>query len=317
MANFTQLHLGNNSQESSHDAVKNDAITKEQSRKEHNRELSKQKVLFSSGLLAVTVLSGVFLLIANGCSKGPSKGVSQNSGSQNAMQSTAATLPTPPVTPAVERPADKPLHKHVVQRKAPTATFSDPINGISFRYPKTYVLKTGDEPALDVSGMGPVQMNFVQPGGTAIAAIELPRNSYPGTDFSSAFFSVSVNPELSESECSQFAFPLNLQPESETGSPSKTKVGGTEFSMVEEPGVVGDGVTEAPSMRYYHRFQNGNCYEFSLGLSTVASDGAQPVNREQVFRKLEKILATVKVQPAEVPQVAKGTSHPMVEGGKE
>jgi hypothetical protein len=307
MANFTQLHLSNKSQEPSQKDRTNNGPS--------NQDLSRQKVLFGSGLLAVTVLSGVFLLITNGCSKGPAKVAGQDSADQNASNQPSTALPAPVVATAVVPAGEQPVRKHVVQKKAPTATFSDPVNGVSFRYPKTYVLKTGDEPSLDLAGMGSVQMDFAQPGGTTLAAIELPRNSYPGTDFSSAFFSVSVNPELSASECEQFAFPLHLQ-DDDPGAPAKAKIGGTEFNMVEDFSVTDH---KEPSLKYYHRFQNGNCYEFSMGLGTIAGagDGVQPVNREQVFRKLERILATVKLQPGVLPQVANGTSHPMVEGSKE
>jgi hypothetical protein len=302
MTNYTQLHLGNKSPEPSQ---------REQARK----ELSKQRVLFGSSLLAVTVLSGIFLLITNGCSKGPAKAAGQNSSNPNAPMAQSTTPPAPAVA-AVVLADTKPAKKRVVQRKAPTATFVDPINGISFRYPKSYILKTGDEPARDLSGMGPLQMDFVQPGGATVAAIELPRNSYPGTDVSSAFFSVSVNPELTALECDQFAFPLSLHPETDPGAPSKAKVGGTEFRMVEDFGVTDQ---KEPHMKYYHRFENGSCYEFGMGLSISAEAGedVKPINREQVFKKLEQILATVKVEQGEVPEVAKGTTHPIVEGSKE
>ena len=309
MANFTQLHLGNKSQETSHQEISK--------REQAAKELARQKVLFGSTLCAMTLLSGVLLLITNGCSKGPAKVASQSPASPLSAPSVPPTL----VANQAAIPTDsKPVRKHIVQKKAPTATFSDPINGISFRYPKTYVLKTGSEPSLDVSGMGPVQMNFTQPGGSNVAAIELPRNSYPGTNFSSAFFGVSVNPELSESECSQFAFPLTLHSENEPGSPAKAKFGGNEFSMVEE--FAGDQTAsdrKEPDMKYYHRFENGNCYEFSMGVSTTpkVGDNVKAINQEQVFKKLQQIMATVKIEAAEVPEVAKGSSHPMVEGSKE
>ncbi len=309
MANFTQLHLSNKSQETSQLNSRREQAAK---------ELARQKVLFGSTLFAVTVFSGVLLMITNGCSKGSSKVMTQNPGAPVA-QSVAAPSPAPSGAPI---PMDtKPVRKHVVQKKAPTATFSDPINGISFRYPKTYVLKTGNEPSLDLAGMGPLQMNFVQAGGSNVAAVELPKNMYPGTDFSSGFFSVSVNPELSESECSQFAFPLTLHTENEPGAPSKTKIGSTEFSMVEDFGMGKKPATDEkePNLKYYHRFENGTCYEFTMGLSITpqTGDDVKPVNRERVFRKLEEILATVKVEPAEVPEVAGGTPHPVVEGSKE
>ena len=306
MANFTQLHLGNKTpQENS-------------SKAPSKNTLSRQKTLFGAGLLAVTVLSGVFLLITDGCSKGPAKTAAVNSTNQNTAQTSAGLPnPTPVLTPAVPTENPKPARKRAVQRKAPTSTYSDPLHGISFRYPKNYILKTGDEPSFDLAGMGPVKTDFVQPGGMTVAAIELPRSSYPGTDFSSAFFSVSVNPQLTASQCEQFASPQVGETENEPAAAAKVKVGGTEFNMVEN---LGGGEKKEPSTKYYHLFENGNCYEFSMGLATADGtvDGLKPINHDQVFRKLEQILATVKAQPGVVPEVAKGTQdHPVVEGSKE
>lgn len=301
MADFTQLHLSNKTpQENSSKSV-------------NKSSLSRQKTLFGAGLLAVTALSGVFLLITNGCSKGPAKAPAVNTASQN-LAPISASLPSSTPAPAVPAENPKPAHKRV-QRKAPTATYSDPLHRISFRYPKTYILKTGDEPSFDLAGMG-VQTDFVQPGGMTVAAIELPLSSYPGTDFTSAFFSVSVNPQLNAAQCEQFAFSPSPS-EKEPAAPAKVKVGNSEFNMIETLG--GDAKNEA-STKYYHRFENGSCYEFTMGLATADAtvDGLQPVNRNQVFRKLEQILATVKLQPANVPEVAKGTQdHPVVEGSKE
>ena len=305
MANFTQLHLENK--------------TPQETPKQPLRKpsLSKEKALFGAGLLAVTVLSGVFLLITNGCSKGPAKSAPEISTNQNPVTPQSPTNPAPVANATLPATQDvKPVHKRV-QKKVPIATYSDSVSGISFRYPKNYVLKTGDKPNLDLAGMGPMKVNFVQPGGMTVAAIELPHNAFPGTDFSSGFFSVSLNSELSAAQCDLFAAPASAQPESEPSAPMKAKIAGTEFSMVED---IGGGENHDPRTRYYHRFENGNCYEFGMGIGTndASVAGVKPVNHEQVFRKLEQILATVKLQPAVVPQVASGTHvHPVVEGGKE
>ena len=206
MANFTQLHLDNKTTQGN------------PQKPQDKPSLSREKALFGAGLLAVTVLSGVLFLITNGCSKEPAKSAPSISSNQDAITPqvtmNSATVALPPTQEV------KPVHKRV-QRKAPTATYSDPINGISFRYPKSYVLKTGDEPNLDLAGMGPVKVNFVQAGGMTVAAVELPHNAYPGTDFSSAFFSVSVNRDLSATECELFAFPQSGRPETEAGVPAK------------------------------------------------------------------------------------------------
>lgn len=305
MANFTQLHLGNNTPQ--------DPAKKNQDK----NSISREKTLFGAGLLTVTVLSGVFLLITNGCSKGPAK-APVSTEQQNTMNPQSAMPPATPSGAAIESPAVtlKPAKKRV-QRTAPMATYTEPAFGVSFRYPKNYILKTADEAQVDLAGLGPVQTDFVEPGGVTVAAIELPKSSYPGTDFTSGFLSVSVNSNLSASACEQFAFPKSEHPENAPGSAAKVKIAGTDYRTVEN---VGDSAKNEPHMKYFHHFKNGNCYEFSIGLGTADGNvaGLKPVNRSLVFGKLEQVLATVKLQPGVVPEVAKDApAHPMVEGSKE
>jgi hypothetical protein len=314
MANFTQLHLSNNTPQ--HPAHKNP---------QEKKSLSKEKALFGAGLLAVTVMSGVFLLITNGCSKGSTKPASIEQ--PTPINPQIAMTPAISAVAAVQPPAvtPKPARKRV-QHKAPMATYTEPSYGVSFRYPKSYILKTDDEQELRISELGSVQTDFIQAGGVTVAAIEMPRSSYPGTDFTSAFFSVSVNSSLSKDQCQQFAFPKGAHNENEAGVPAKVKLGGTDFTMVED---FGDSAKKEPRMKHFHHFENGNCYEFSMGLGTVDDNvaGLKPVNRSLVFGKLEQILASVKVQPISIPQVAKDTPvhpaiesnslHPVVEGSKE
>lgn len=313
MANFTQLHLGNNSPQ--HPAHKNP---------QEKKSLSKEKALFGAGLLAVTVMSGVFLLITNGCSKGSSKPASIEQ--PTPINPQAAMTPAISAVAAVQPPAvtPKPAKKRV-QHKAPMATYTEPSYGVSFRYPKSYILKTDDEQELQLSELGPVQSDFIQPGGVTVAAIEMPRSSYPGTDFTSAFFSVSVNSSLSKDQCQQFAV-TKSELENELGVPAKVKLGGIDFTMVEN---FGDSANKEPRMKFFHHFENGNCYEFGMGLGTVDDNvaGLKPVNRSLVFGKLEQILASVKLQPVSASQVAKeapvhpvienNSVHPLVEGSKE
>jgi hypothetical protein len=314
MANFTQLHLGNNSPQNP--AHKNP---------QEKKSLPKEKVLFGAGLLAVTVMSGFFLLITNGCSKGSSKPASIEQ--PTPINPQTAMTPAISAVAAVQPPAvtAKPAKKRV-QHKAPMATYTEPAYGVSFRYPKSYILKTDDEQKLDLSELGPVQTNFIQSGGSTVAAIEMPRSSYPGTDFTTAFFSVSVNSALSKDQCQQFVSPKSEHTENEPMVPAKVKLGGTDFTMVED---FGDSAKKQPRMKYFHHFENGNCYEFNLGLSTVDDNlaGLKPVNRSLVFGKLEQILASVKLQPVSASQVAKeapahpvienNSVHPLVEGSKE
>ena len=195
--------------------------------------------------------------------------------------------------------------KEVATAKASASTYIDPTYGVSFRYPKNGSLKQGDEANLELEGLGPFEMNFIQPGGTTVSAVELPRKLYAGTDFNAAFFNVSVNPEMSSEECDEFAFPETGDPETDPVTTSKTKIGSTEFHAVE-----GFAETEnnQADVKYYHVFQNGSCYEFALGLETAGGTipdetsgkpSLKPVDRNEVFRQLNWILSTVKIQPVD------------------
>jgi len=69
--------------------------------------------------------------------------------------------------------------------------------------------------------------------------------------------------------------------------------------------------------KYYHVYQNDACYEFALGLGTEGegTGTVDSVDREQVFRKLETILASVEIKPQPATQVATSstTATPAVE----
>jgi hypothetical protein len=154
-------------------------------------------------------------------------------------------------------------------------------------------------------------MNFVQPGGIALAAVELPETNYVNTDFSSAFFNVSVNKTLTADQCSEFAVP---QPKTMTPAP-ETTVASTDSTPKQElapnsdspastqpaaspdpstaaksnvsdsnsklllgdlelratEAVSGQGTRQSDS-KYFHVYQNGACYEFALNVTTDASE---------------------------------------------
>ncbi len=240
------------------------------------------------------------LLFVGACSKQSSKpaqtlALNQPTAPQTSAASTqSATVPT---TPAV---APKKVHK----KRPANVTYTDQNSGISFRYPRKFELATGDKAEPQFADMGPVPMNFVQPGGVAVATVNMPESSYPGSDFTSGFFSVNVNHSLSEQECSQFAFVDTRNPDGEPLEADKVKVGSLDMEKTSE--FSGDAMKQAEA-QYYHRYENGSCYEFVLGLGTAGygtKDEIKPVDHDQVFSRLEKILETVKIEGAEQPKVA-------------
>jgi hypothetical protein len=310
MAHFTQLGLSGSSEQQPESKPQAKTLFKqtlEGQRPQSNpkQPAGKHRTAALIGSLIATALLGVFLL-ESGCSKESDKTAVIATPGQTASQQ-IAPIPATALAP-LALASQAPAKKKARQRRLAASTYTNPTYGVSFRYPTYGDLKEGDEANLELDGMGPLETNFIQPGGDTITAVELPRKLYAGTDFNAAFFNVSVNPKLTAEQCGQFAFPESTNPDSDPVVASKTKVGVTEFRAVE--GFAG-GENNQADVKYYHVFQNGSCYEFALGLETAAADmpdkmktELKPVNRNEVFRQLNWILSTVKIQPVQVPEKA-------------
>ncbi len=251
------------------------------------------------------VIFAVLLLICSltvGCSHENSKPASAN------VQLPAEAAPMPsvatnaPVT--VVRPEPKPAPKRAIRRRPATVTYSDAASGVQFEYPRRYALETGDA-ATSLVASSPLPMDFIQPGGTALAAVELPESSYANTDFSSGYFSVAMHKSLTADQCNEFSVP-----EKKADSANDDNVfllGDMELKAAEA--VAGQGDSQSDS-KYFHAFENGTCYEFALNVTTLspATEGQMKhVNRDQVFNRLEKIMATLKINPLASPEQTAST----------
>ena len=152
----------------------------------------------TSALIFAAVL--IICSVTVGCSKDQPKPVSTNT--QIPVTQTFTPAPTAPVMQAENKPAPK----KVVHKKPATVSYTDKDSGVTFEYPRRYAIETGSA-ATDLLESSPIPMNFVAPGGIALAAVELPESSYVNTDFSSAFFDVSVHKALTADQCTEFAVP--------------------------------------------------------------------------------------------------------------
>lgn len=223
------------------------------------------------------------------------------------VASSASVMPPAPVAQA----AAKPVHKKVVHKAPATVTYADNASGVSFQYPRKYTLKTGDA-ADELVSSDPVPMNFAQPGGIALALVALPDSTFPKSNFAWAFFNVSMNKALSQEQCGEFSQPKPSEPadaSAPAGAPDAAKtpklmIGDMELQSTETLASQG---TNQEAAKYYHVFENGACYEFALKVATsgAETDISKHVDREEVFGRLEKILATVKISP--VQQVTTST----------
>jgi hypothetical protein len=247
------------------------------------------------------IVAGCFLLLVIVVAIVYSKHA-RNAEVSSAPSAPTATAPIMPATVAAEAPVPAPTPKKAAKKRSSIVTYKNRTYGVSFRYPRKYILKTGDEPHLDLAGLGPSEMNFVQPGGVTVAAVELPRGSYAGSDVSSAFFNVSVNSKMTESECSQFSFPAKDEHEVEMAPASKLIVGDMQFDMLEDHA---GGPMKDADIKYFHTFQNGACYEFALGVGTASEEAKDnKIDPQPIFLKLEKVLATVKIKSEVAPELS-------------
>jgi hypothetical protein len=230
------------------------------------------------------------VIVIGSCSS--SKPVAEKQPAQPAAPVSAPAVATPaPATAPAQAKAK--IRKH----RAATLSYVNREYGLSFRFPRSYRLKTGK------AVQSAAQMNFVNPGGVMLATLEMPGNSYPGTDFKSGLVTVSVNPGMTSEACAQFALP---EPGMGTEASSPVKVDGVKIGTIEFREVENSSATmKQPEARYYHVFNSGDCYEFALGIATYGDVNVEEitsVDREQVFGKLEKILATLKLQPGVLPE---------------
>lgn len=268
------------------------------------------KPLWGAGIPATMALSAlvaiVFAVAIDGCSnssKSNKTNVSTKAISPISNNSTSA-IPTP--TPAeVAKPAVTQKKKSAVQRSS-TVGYADANSGVSFRYPRTYALLKDENVKLNKS-MSDVPMNFVQPGGVEVATIGL--TDGPAT----SLFKISVNRGLSAQQCEQFADPdladvASSSPvdTSDESIPSKVSLHGLEFSRVENG-------TEQNDLRYYHHFENGACYEFVMAVEEPEGN-TKPIDHFELFDKLERIMATVKIKPEVVPAVTANAPSSPVSG---
>ena len=297
------------------------------------------------GNLNAYIFAAVLIVcsVAVGCSSEKPKPVSSN----QQIPVVQPTIPAPTPTPVLQA-ENKPAPKKIVHKRPATVNYADKNSGVTFEYPRRYAIETGDA-ATQLVASNPIPMNFVQPGGVALAAVELPETGFVNTDFSSAFFNVSVNKTLSADQCSEFAVPQpkpaakseptttevaqqDTTPKSEVASTpsidpmtsdpmtakqtatdtnpnSKLLVGDIEFRATEA--VSGEGTRQSDS-KYFHAYQNGSCYEFALNVTTNASEDGitKHVDRDKVFSRLQQILSTVKISPVVTPEVATDNPTP-------
>jgi len=173
-----------------------------------NNRISESRKSITWGKNTGALLFAALLIVCSlavGCTSDKPKPVSSNNQipvTQNPTPNTmlSSNTPAPAALPA------KPAPKKVVRKRPATVTYADQTYGVTFEYPRKYGLETGNA-ATELVASSPLPMNFVMPGGVALAAVELPETAFADTDLSAAYFNVSVNKDVTAEQCREFAVP--------------------------------------------------------------------------------------------------------------
>jgi len=237
--------------------------------------------------ICACILMTIVLFLAVSCSK-----KSDHEARIKAPSAPVVSDPTPSTTAAAAVPetAKKAVKKH----RPANATYVNGTYGVSFSYPRKYSLQAGSK-----KSPAAVQPSFLKSGASQVAVVDMPGDSYPDTDFSSALFNVSVSTNMTEQECSQF---VASEKGGQNEKPASVKLGSNEFTELEQ---MSGEATHQSDLKYFHLFKNGACYEFSLDVETSrkADEELAQVERGKVFQQLEKIVASARIKEVEIPGV--------------
>ena len=201
-----------------------------------------------------------------------------------------------PSTPAIEtKPVAKPA-----PRESAFSTYSDPEYGVTFRYPRNYPLDEGplDATTENLPGLRSQQdLENEEPGTLLVATIAVPDDSFPNTTFAGGSVQFAVNRYLAEGGC--LDFPITRTGDAKAAS-GKLNVQGVAFTWADSD--EGDVSTEFLE-RDYAGFANGTCYEFFVRIGVAPSgdsDQLRPANQKKILGQLEKIIASLQLEPKPV-----------------
>jgi hypothetical protein len=198
----------------------------------------------------------------------------------------AGTHEGQPFTPRHEHA--RPPHKEVGRERF-LSTYRDPVEGITFRYPRNYLLEEGEVQEHSYFLKTQEGLDADQPGAELVATVTIPEDGYPNTTFEHGSLQL-VTQDTEEARCS-------LEAEGAVTARGRFTTGeGLMFDWVEQDNLVGG--TEIRE-RHYAAKAGEQCYEFFATVAVDASSdpngSTKPADVAKIQRQLEKIISTLQV----------------------
>ena len=190
-------------------------------------------------------------------------------------------------------------HPHAARKDAGKeaflSTYNNPDEGITFRYPRNYLLEEGEVQEHSYFLKTQEEVEAEQAGAELIVTVLIPEDAYPNTTFEHGSLQLIVRDVDSATAC-------RAETASADGLSIRTvsALDGIRFDSTEqESSVAGANVRE----RHYAAFSGGQCYEFFTVLvldQSADPDGfVKPADAGKILRQLEKIVTSVRLAPKE------------------
>jgi hypothetical protein len=203
----------------------------------------------------------------------------------------AKSAPSQP-PPAAAQPPAPPAAKHP-PRDSALSVYHNPARGISFRYPRTYLLDESSDSENSAISEAEQQLTTDQPGATLVALVSIPPDAYPNTTFAGGTLQFAVNPALTSAACHALAAPTD-----DALNFGSSSVSGLTLAWVQRSSTaMGTGYLN----RDYAGFANNSCYEFLLQVSTRSNPDddplIKPADAPKILHQLAKIVSSVQIRP--------------------
>ena len=207
--------------------------------------------------------------------------------------------PAQPSAPPAQPPAPT-VAKHP-PRDSALSVYRNPAYGISFRYPRTYLLDESSDSENSAIAEAQQQLDTDQPGATLVALVSIPPDAYPNTTFLGGTLQFVVNQTLSPSDCHSLAAPGD-----DAFTVGSTSVQGLTLAWVQTSSAA---LGASYLNRDYAGFSNGACYEFLLQVAISPNyDGDhqfKSADAPKILHQLSKIVSSFQLHS---PQ---SSSHPL------
>ena len=160
-------------------------------------------------------------------------------------------------------------------------------------------------------------MNFVEPGGVTVATVALPSTLYAGTDFATGILRRECESQRlaeqdartspSSTPATRTANRSTRKSESRRSNAAEERQRGSSDQEMEMTSEFAGNATRQTRNAVLPRLRKWSLLRVRSrprNRRIRRQEGIEPVNRDEVFARLEKILATVKIRPVAQEQVA-------------